>query len=596
MANPLNEALKLKFGPEITAKIDVLVSALADSDPLIKYSADSYKEIFLSVEKDRAAKILFIIEELIKTSYFAAAFLIEKLPILDFYKLTDDVLLFINAYKHYSARYLSYYLGSDRLKSPDLNYVLSNIELEYYRTLLKAVIDKTDSLQILAAPILREAIQISKFVKTREIGKFLDLVIKMHQLFPHAVTEEILKNLDKILAVTTLQKFYQKLALQKVKDEDFMRILANNPASVMRHSIKKIKNGRNIKYKILKNNLPGEIIHYPDLAEDKYFSALLLNWPNYSLNLRQNILDQLASKNFKEELITNPAIGAKLKTINDNTNHRWFSEWYFAGAEIEPKYIFQEIYKTFGPNNYYKDRRDKIFKDKSELFRILEQEPSNPHILELIQYLSPICIDENTRQQLDRLKGVALGEKLAIINHYSANNILIKAWERNPWVDYGRSDELFACTSTGDYADIYGPSYLSDCNITNLDIINNSHRIGRIHLSLLNNKTLLVDRVEGSERLLRGEKRLNIIFNSILAYAQFTGQKKVIFNATQFFNNTPKKFISFLSQQMAKESFYAERLIEDGTVRETMRYPLNSYLESLGTRNKGIVHGYQVNL
>ncbi|HRN69916.1 MAG TPA: hypothetical protein PLS49_01915, partial [Candidatus Woesebacteria bacterium] len=220
-----------------------------------------------------------------------------------------------------------------------------------------------------------------------------------------------------------------------------------------------------------------------------------------------------------------------------------------------------------------------------------------------LQYLKKISSNPENTLTLDSLMESLKNDNLFELIPYLSNkgNLFVNTWARNPWLDYSRSDELFACTSIGDYASSNSPSFLADLNISNLDIWSNGNRIGRIHFYLLkdhdNRPVLLVDRINGSDRLMRHKKRLNELFDCIINYSQFLGFKRIFFNSKISYNNTPKQFVNYLaSKNLGRTFLYATRFIEKGGLDITLNTINNSFLEAMESKDFHLIEGFLVNI
>ncbi len=104
---------------------------------------------------------------------------------------------------------------------------------------------------------------------------------------------------------------------------------------------------------------------------------------------------------------------------------------------------------------------------------------------------------------------------------------------------------------------------------------------------------LLFDCIDGSDRLMRNETRLNYLLESIKAYAKFVKINRIFFNTDLMFNNTPKLFVKFLKSKFKDEQYiYIKRYIENVSQKKLMSFPLISFTESLKDKNEGLIKGF----
>ncbi len=138
--------------------------------------------------------------------------------------------------------------------------------------------------------------------------------------------------------------------------------------------------------------------------------------------------------------------------------------------------------------------------------------------------------------------------------------MVAKIWDRNPWVDMARSDELFSCTFMGDYGDYGSPLYLYDNSITFMDFFLTGKRKGRAYLliatDIQKNDLLFVDILEGSNVLMRGKNRFELLIKAIVEYAKDLNLKYVVFNGLIYYNDTPREFIDLLKEKKFGKPYY----------------------------------------
>lgn len=596
----LIELLTIKFGKKNSDKITSLITSLSLEDPLILENKTRYISIFLSLPATKLQYTLNLINILSKVNRFAGAFFIEKISCLLFFDIFDQISLFLLSIKDYGARTLAYYLGSDNLKNDDLEDVLNEVDLKYYLLLLKKIQKNHTKLQILSSHVLRYARELNEVLAPQEISFYIEVCIKLYKKYGTDTAFLFIENSNQILKKVKLKQIENTLLKLYNISKEYMDyclknfILIKNPKKALM-----AESSKRIMLNILNQNDLTIVNRYPSVLKNKYFNALISNWPRYRQFHKKNILDQINSINFKERFQKEKKIKAKVSLVSSVTNNHWFDDWYYTSKEVNNKQIYDEIKNMLIPNSYFSFKTRKIFALNRNLFTSIKKDYKTLDILKLISYLQNICINKNILNKLISFEKYLKNNKLELIKTYSEKDLLIKTWDRDPWIDYARSDELYSCTSIGKSADIYAPLYLADININNLDIWNNATRIGRIHLLLIKNEKnipmLLIDSIEGSDRFMRNEKRLNYILNAILQYARYQNIENVLFNCDLTFNNTPKLFIKFLHSKYNKaESIFIKRFIPYSTLKELLPHPLNSFVETLKNREEGLASGFLV--
>ncbi len=596
------ELIQKKFGIKNAAAALKLLDKLSEEDPLIAKNKHLYIENLLLLTVKQFSKTVPFIEELSNVSYFAASFFIEKLPVLLFYNILDEYIELMINIKDYGARNLAYLMGSSDLHTNDLEDILLETEYKYYKILLQKVIKNSSRLKIMSGPIMRQAHILNTIIPFSQIEDYFLVCIHLHETYGYDISTAFIENTSKILKTISLKNILLECSKLADINKEYLHLFLKYPEKSKLLTSKKSKintNDNKTKIMLLEQNNLDSIQDYPTLLKDKYFYAMISNWPRYDTFQKNNILNQLCKNNYKQYVISNKKISKKISTINNSTNNKWFKKWIYATAPVTNEFIYSEIKKTLIPNCYYKFLTRKIFAINRNLFEKIKLHHNDGDILELITYLANVSINKEVTGKLLVYKELIEGNDSKFRQLYSNKDLYIKTWDRDPWIDYARSDELYSCTSLGKSADLYAPSYLSDISLTNLDIWNNDLRIGRIHLGLVKNQNdqmlILVDSIEGSDRLMRNNKRLESIYNAILNYSNYIGINKVFFNSELTFNNTPKLFVKYLRTKIKNDvTLFVNRLLPDGTVKELMPNPVMSYLESLKNKNCGLIKGFTI--
>lgn len=598
----IRNLLNKKFGDKYQAKIVGLVNKLINEDVLIGGKANSYLENLLSVKEKDIDKTLTFLLDISNTSYFAAAFFIEKIPLLYFYDLFYDYITLLSLTRHYSSRSLAYVLGSSDLKSNDLELNVRTISIKRYKEIIAIIIEKHKELEILSLHIARHIGKIFSVIEDKDIIVFFDICSNIKSLYGKHCAIAYLDNIQSFLEYIPLREVMGNFERMHLISNEYLLFAISYPEVIKAKKTNKktYKNLTKLKIDIFKNDDYALINNFPELLHDEYFLALLMSWKKYPLFHKENIIQQFNSDDYKKELLTNKDICNEVDGINRITNNNWFKNWSFAGAQIDNQFIYEEIRKILLPSCYFQHNTKSIYNEQKATFQKIKLEPETELVIFLIDYLISICINDNIKDYLHELKNYLNTPTHLFLKKYSKNGLFIKTWDRDPWIDYARSDELYACTSIGEATDLYATSYLADINNNNLDIYNNEMRIGRMHFFLVkdisDNVIILFDCIDGSDRLMRNETRLNYLLESIKTYATFVKIDRIIFNSDLMFNNTPKLFIKFLKSKLKDEqNIFIKRYIENESQKKVMLFPLPSFTEALKDKNEGIVRGFVVN-
>ena len=145
------------------------------------------------------------------------------------------------------------------------------------------------------------------------------------------------------------------------------------------------------------------------------------------------------------------------------------------------------------------------------------------------------------------------------------------------------------------------PLFLADLNLSNLDIYSHGARIGRVKFCLVrdinHNALLLLDCLDGSERMLTSKSKFNDILMAIKQYAHWLGITLIKLNYDIDFNATPKQFIAH-TMGLFKQSEQVDlmsRFFTDNVARHLIPYPSQTFLESFVQDSSAYVRGALIN-
>jgi len=214
----------------------------------------------------------------------------------------------------------------------------------------------------------------------------------------------------------------------------------------------------------------------------------------------------------------------------------------------------------------------------------------------MVQALLKYCTDDDSRSTLEYMAYFLRGDSTPLRDHLSRKQLVIQSGERNPWHDYGRADELFSCTGIGQYAADNAPAFIADLNLVNLDVWSMGSRVGRIHLCLVKDKSdqplLLVDCVDGSERIVESEKKLRSLLDAVYSFADWIGIAEIKFNCSVDFNLTPKKFIDYVEKHFENHDRidFLSRFASNCS-NSLLPHPRQSFLEAFQKYHAAFVQG-----
>lgn len=602
----LESDLAERFNPSIKENIALLINSLSGKDTFVDKNLFINLQNILSLTEKEANYFTQLSLELAQVSAFAPVLLLEKIPILLFYGLVEEVGAFLSSIKNYGARAVSLFLGSDQLKTDDLMDILEKSTMSFYKTLLSAVNERHADFGVCCAIIMRASANIETVIKTNEINDFLNLCATLIKRYDWKMTEQYIQHAHEFITFLPLAKnleFIESWATQSLAAIEFIVTYPKIYFATMDLQKRKIECIDDsfvmqlARLEILKSDDYAAVLNNPFILDDSDFAALILNWPILAPSLKANILFQLEHKNYKSYILLNSDIANERNTINNITNNRWLESWCFADDVIDLTYIRKRMGSFLQKKNNFSLEAKSIVKKNSVIFDRSNTLYTSKRVKNMLDVLLSYCINENVKDELSAMQAFLLQNYEPLKELYSKSTLVIQAWERNPWRDYGRSDELYSCTSLGDYNAVHAPAFLADLNINNLDVWSNGVRVGRIHLALVkdidNKPLLLLDCVDGTERMIASKKKYELIMEAILAYARWINVTTIKVNYDVDYNTTPKKFISYVESNYKNNDRldFLSRFLKTNAIRKLIPYPCQTFLESFIKSNSAFVRG-----
>ena len=605
--NELAINLLNKFGEALHNEVFSLIDKLHGKDTYINNNLLLNLQNILPLEKQDAAFYLNLAHELAATSAFAPVLLLEKIPTLYFYGVGREIAEFLLNIKDYGGRAVALFLGSDLLKTEDLIDVLEQSTLPFYRSLLAAVNARHTEFGVCCAMIMRSSAKLETVINAEEIEAHLDVCSDLLKNYGVKITEQYLKNSHAFMSHISLDLVLltlENLAAQSLVLVEFAVTYPDIFFARSSHSAVKINDTRltesdckAIKLEILKKEDYFAFLDHSFLFEDLDFLSLILSWPTLSQPIKTNILFQLQQDNYKNYILTRETIAEELRQINQVTNSNWLNSWMFCGEVIDLAFIRKRMGQLLQKPGQFSIEAKSIVKQHSIIFDRSNPEYSLDRVGKMVDTLLQYCVGPFTELELRAMAQFILGDSSSLRNFLSNTSLVLQVWGRDPWHDYGRSDELFSCTSLGDYNAGNAPGFISDLNLNNLDIWSNGARVGRVHLSLIkdlaNNTLLLLDCVDGTERIIASKKKSALIMEAILAYARWIGIEQIKVNYDIDYNTTPKKFIAYLehTKKAQPQIDFVSRFLTVSTTRQLIPYPCQTFLESFIKANGAFVRG-----
>ncbi len=594
-----------KFGPAIKDDVFSLIESLAGKDSYVDNNLIINLQNILPLSMKDAQFFINLARELSCASAFAPVLLLEKIPTLHFYGVHHGVCQLLTNIKNYGARAVALFLGSDLLKTEDLIDVLEQADISYYEMLLSIVNRRHDELEIACSFVMRNAAKIEKAIARNDINAYLDICLNLKNTYGARLVEQYIQNTHEFSRYIPLEKHLSAIndwAEQSVHAAEFIIKYPQLGLPQLVDFKNDATNNKLFKIEILKKENYLDALQNAFLFNDGDFSTLLLAWPTASAQLKKNVLFQLEKDSYKNYILTCPEIENERNKVSEVTNSNWLKSWMFCGEIVDLLFIRKCIGRLLQVKDKFSLEAKSIVKKHAELFNRSQPEYSSERILGMIDVLLTYCKDPIIKNELCLMAEFIVGQQDGFKNLLSQTTLVIKTWERDPWVDYGKSDELYSCTSFGDYNAANAPGFLADLNINHLDIWSAGSLIGRIHLCLIkdlaDNTLLLLDCVDGSERMITSKKKFEFIMSAILAYAHWLGIKQVKINYDVDYNMTPKKFIAHIakSRLLTEKLDFFYRFLDVSTTRKLLPFPCQTFLESFVKNNGAFIRGPIIHL
>lgn len=603
-----------QFGNALKNDVFLLIEKLGGKDTYIDENVVLKLQNILPLTQTDAVYLVNLAIELSSASAVASVLLLEKIPTITYYGLTQDIGSFLSNITDYGSRAVALFLGSEQtntLRVEDLVDVLEQTTLPFYKALLSRVNSRHQEFGVCCAMIMRFAAKIESVIDEKQIDTYLDICSRIVKEYGAKITEQYIRHSHEFIKAVTLDKVLVTLDQMAKKSIVYVEFAARFPhiifslLSKMPKVIDFERCGSDevnaIKLDLLKSDDFLNILEYDILTEDKNYLSLVMNWPNLSSTVKNNILFQLEKDNYKSFILSNEAICADRAQVNLVTNSSWLKSWMYCTETIDLDFIRKKMRILLQEPRFFSLEAKSIIKKHRDIFDRSNTEYTDERVFKMINALLSYCIDSTASAELCAMADFLKGNPSSLRDYLSQTDLVIQTWDRNPWIDYGRSDEFFSCTSLGDYNSGMAPAFLSDINLNNLDIWSHGARVGRLRLCLIkdasNKELLLLDCLDGTERSIASQKKFDIILSAVFAYASYLGIAHIKLNYDVDFNTTPKKFIGYLEGlfQDSDRVEFVSRYLEVGTGKYLIPYPCQTFLESFVKNTGAFVRGALIN-
>ncbi|CAE6874636.1 hypothetical protein R69746_08686 [Paraburkholderia aspalathi] len=338
---------------------------------------------------------------------------------------------------------------------------------------------------------------------------------------------------------------------------------------------------------------PDEIVGKPWLFQNLEYAALLRNWPDLQRPAKLAIIQQLEVENYRTELLNEPQIATLKNEIEAFASDNWYGPWSFSGLTVDVTFARMMLGEIMSLA-IDKETKTKLFNSYPQLFdrkTVYHRE----RVLAICTVLSNIVTSGPLAEKLSAIYHATIGNHDPLRNLLSSERLWVSLWKRDPWTDYGRSDQMFSCTGLGDYAADSGPSALADIAVNKLDVWDHNELVGRVNLCLVRDFSgqpyLLVDSLEGSDRILKVQAKAQDLMAAIRNFGAPFGEGNVLLNCRTSYNNTPRRFVEYAMSGMKylPEYKYLRRYTSKTSLGRDADNLKRAYFEAFHTNEDGLV-------
>jgi hypothetical protein len=574
-----------------------LLKNLSAADTAIAISLEGSTDHLLSLSNEEWEIVFPKLATLASANPFITGYLIEKMPTLKFWGMLDPVLDFLLCVKNYSARASGYLVGSKASQNDDVEDTISKVGVQYYEALLDHVQSRHETLETAAIYVMIHAQRVSSTVSQEQIPNFVDFTCRFLAKYGLESTVAMLKNSHNLFRCSPPEDLEPVCESVSKYGNDYLCYFLETTCGNLSNP-RLLSVDLSVDRKMIELLQPGtpeaEALCYPEVFANPQRGALMRSWAGLSMPTKQNILWQLGLACLRDHLRNFWASTGVRETLGTITNGKWDDHWAYCNRRLDTRNL-REIVSELVAHHFTRGQIQSLVKSDRDLFSRSSNMQCPERACKVIDAILMSTDQQQLNADLKIIKSYIQGDIRPLRESYSKEEIFVETWSRDPWVDYGRSDELFSCTSIGDASAMHAPAILVDPNLSNLEVWLNGHRVGRVHLSLVlregDEPFLMVDALEGSERMIQSPRRVKRIVDAIRDYANYVGLNSICFNSLIAYNNTPKKFIGQLKKmfETKQEYVYFRRLIVDPKIYGVLPFPMRPFLEAFDARAEGMV-------
>lgn len=594
-----------RISPEAYEAVVSVVKVVRGYDRLIDETLPSALLCLMCLDSDDTATVVDTVVQLAGVSEFAPVFYLQKLPLLRTYGLLRQLSAFATKAASFSSRGIAYLFGSDQLKTVGLSDILVSVGEIYYKELLTQVNELHDEFGPMAPIIMRSAEAIKKCVIISELPGFMKVVQSLHSAFGPKITGAFVSSINsEILMFDQCELLTRLLRLVSISEEytclslrsGTFNYISSAPLTLSPEDDCEPETLRQISIEALRLGSANDLLAEPRVFRDPQIAALHEHWNSFAPWGQANILDQL-QRSLSSKAIINDEVKQLLAQETGVLTSLWFSQVLILPGVgvLDEAYIRGEIRSFLKGVDGKSTSVLNVLRRRRELFDRNDPNYSSDRLKAILLALSDV--DTTQAGYLKDLYAFVSGRQEPLRSRLSKSGLIFQSWKRDPWTDYGRSDELFSCTSIGDYNGVQAPAILGDPTISSLDVWSAGRRVGRLRFSLAIDlrgcPRLILDCLDGSERIVERERRPSLIIDAALRYAKALGFEHLKINIDVEFNPTPKKFIRYLTSKLGGgcEREYMRRALPIQITTASLPHPLVSFLETFGQSEGALVRG-----
>ncbi len=579
--NAVIETVTRLTSEHMRARIDSLLCKVAAADRELSFSVLKFSSAVLEINHKKWKHYIENLEIIADVNPFVIGYLLEKIPFLLKNSLDDEVISFLFDIRNYTSRHLGYMIGSKDSTVNDIEQVVTLCGVDYFRTLLRSVRERHTRLRAIAAHLLVVMPKYRNKVSSAEIGEFCDEVALIYERYGTEMVVAIFLDADRIETIGSIKKIRTWLEVHGRLGVDYFAV-ALRLGEILHPEQRHLIISEDLIEVLSANGV--QVQASLGLYQNRIKGGLIRFWPELEASAQANFLTQLKCPGSVSAAWDDDV---EAKYVRLMIGEAWYEPWSFCESIIDNDYLRSLISNVIA-TSLQRSETQKLIAAHRTLF-----DRQTPYTLERIAALSEVVASHIEPSQkallLHAIATFSSGDRAALRETLSADNIYLDLWDRSPLIDYGRSDEIFACTGIGDYGASNGPLALCDPGLARIRFWLRGNCVGRINLYAVFDEAgipaILVDGLEGSDRIVQTQSRLKEIMKAICLFAASTRIPRLLLNCEVTFNHTPKKFITLILQQirLAPERRLLRRSVTSLGPFSSLPHPRLPFLEAFGS-------------